>query len=188
MRSPVSSVLLTCMLFLGAAGASAIDFPTMKAGLWESTVTREGVAQKVGGTKMCMDTAVQKEMMEMGMGQMKTMCSKNDIRRDGNRVYGNVECKFGESMMKSSSVTTFTGDTSYHTEIKSSFTPPMQGVPSGNTTIDAKWTGACPAGMEVGDVMMSDGRKVNMRTMADGPKGGPAAAGAPMTAPPKKSP
>ena len=188
MRSPVSSVLLTCALFLGATGVSAIDFPTMKAGLWESTVTREGVAQKVGGTKMCMDTAVQKEMMEMGMGQMKAMCSKNDIRRDGNRVYGNVECKFGESMMKSSSVTTFTGDTSYHTEIKSSFTPPMQGVPSGNTTIDAKWIGACPAGMEVGDVMMSDGRKVNMRNMADGPKGGPAAAGAPMTAPPKKSP
>ena len=102
MRSTVSSFLLTCALFLGATGVSAIDFPTMKAGLWESTVTREGVAQKVGGTKMCMDTAVQKEMMEMGMGQMKAMCSKNDIRRDGNRVYGNVECKFGESMMKSS--------------------------------------------------------------------------------------
>jgi hypothetical protein len=174
MRFPVSAATLAGVLLLGATSASAIDFPPMKSGLWESSITRNGVPQKAGMTKMCMDAAVQKEMMDMGMGQMKNMCAKNDIRRDGNRVYGNVECKFGESMMKSSSVTTFTGDTAYHTEIKSTFDPPMQGAPSGNTTIDAKWTGACPAGMQVGDVMLPDGRTVNMRNMADGPKGGPA--------------
>jgi hypothetical protein len=67
--------------------------------------------------------------------------------------------------MKSSSVTTFTGDTAYRSEIKSSYDPPMQGMPSGNTVINAKWTGACPAGKQPGDVMLPDGRKVNMRTM-----------------------
>ncbi len=152
-------------LLLVAAGALAIDFPAMKSGLWESSVTREGAPQKAGATKMCMDPAVQKEMIEMGTGTMKSMCSKNDIRREGNRVYGTAECKFGESTMKSSSVTTFTGDTAYHSEIKSSYDPPMQGMPSGNTVINAKWTGACPAGMQPGDVMLPDGRKVNMRAM-----------------------
>ncbi len=34
--------------------------------------------------------------------------------------------------------------------------------------IDAKWTGACPAGMQAGDVVLPDGRKMNMRSMAAG--------------------
>lgn len=163
--SPVATLIGGAFL-LAAANASAIDFPTMKPGLWESSMSREGAQQKMSGTKMCMDAAVQKEMMDMGMGTMKTMCSKNDIRREGNRVYSNAECKFGESTMKSTSVTTFTGDTAYHTEVKSTYDPPMQGMPSGNTVIDAKWTGACPAGMRAGDVVLPNGTKVNMRTMA----------------------
>jgi hypothetical protein len=158
-------------LSLGAASALAIEFPTMKAGLWESSVGREGAPQAKGVTRMCMDAAVQKEMMDMGMGTMKTMCAKNDIRRDGNKVYGNAECKFGDATMKSSSVTTFTGDTAYHAEIKSSTEPPMQGMPSGNTVVDAKWTGPCPAGMQVGDVVLPNGQKVNMRAMSPGAPG-----------------
>jgi len=177
--SPVATLVFSALL-LPAASAYAIDFPTMKAGLWESTMSREGAQQKMSGTKMCMDAAVQKEMMEMGMGTMKSMCSKNDIRRDGNKVYGVAECKFGESTMKSSSVTTFTGDTAYHTEVKSSYDPPMQGMASGNTIIDAKWTGACPAGMQAGDVVMPNGTKINMRTMTGG------AVGAAPAAPAKK--
>jgi hypothetical protein len=153
-------------LLVAASAATAIDFPTMKSGLWESSVTREGTPPRPGVMKMCMDSAVQKEMMEMGMGTMKTMCSKNDIRRDGNRVYGNAVCKFGESMMKSSSVTTFSGDTAYHTEVKATYDPPMAGMPGGTTVINAKWSGPCPAGMQAGDVMMPDGRKINMRSAA----------------------
>jgi Protein of unknown function (DUF3617) len=166
MRISLSAALTGGVLLLAAATAPAIDLPTMKSGLWESSVAREGMPQKVGATKMCMDSAVQKEVMEMGMGTMKSMCSKNDIRRDGNKVFGTAECKFGESTMKSSSVTTFTGDTAYHTEVKSTYDPPMQGMPSGTTVIDAKWTGACPAGMQPGDVLLPDGRKVNMRAMS----------------------
>ena len=159
-------------LSLGAVSAYAIDFPTMKAGLWESSVAREGAPQKTGSTRMCMDAAVQKEMMDMGMGTMKSMCSKNDIRREGNKVYGSAECKFGDATMKSTSVTTFTGDTAYHAEIKSTTEPPMQGMPSGTAVVDAKWVGPCPTGMQVGDVVLPNGQKVNMRAMSKGAPGG----------------
>src|SRR4029453_17073917 len=115
--------------------------------------------QKMAATKMCMDAAVQKEMMDMGMGTMKSMCTKNDIRREGNKVYGSAECKFGDATMKSSSVTTFTGDTAYHTEVKSTYDPPMQGMPSASAVIDAKWTGACPAGMQAADVWRPAARR-----------------------------
>lgn len=179
MRFRYPAFTLAGALLLGAASAAAIDFPTMKAGLWESTIAREGMPQKISGTRMCMDAAVQKEMMDMGIGTMKTMCAKNDIRREGNKVYGSAECKFGDATMKSSSVTTFTGDTAYHTEVKSTYDPPMQGMPSANAVIDAKWTGACPAGMQAGDVVLPDGRKMNVRTMAAGGSIAPSAPSAP---------
>lgn len=166
MKLSVPVLTLGCAIALGATSALAIDFPTLKPGLWESNLTREGAGQKAPTMKMCMDASLQKEMMDSGMGTMKELCSKNDIRREGNKVFSNAECKFGDSTMKSTSVTTFTGETAYHTEVKATYDPPMAGRGAGTTVIDAKWTGPCPAGMQPGDVILPDGRKINMRTMA----------------------
>ena len=170
MRTAVPAPALGLAVALAATSAAAIDFPTLKAGLWESQVAREGAASKAPAMKMCMDASLQKEMMDAGMGQMKELCAKNDIRREGNKVYGNAECKLGESTMKTTSVTTFTGETAYHIDIKATYDPPMAGKSSGSTAIDAKWTGPCPAGMQTGDVLLPDGRKVNMRAAAKAPK------------------
>jgi hypothetical protein len=166
MKLSVPALMFGCAAALGATSALAIDFPTLKPGLWESNLTREGAGQKAPTMKMCMDASLQKEMMDAGMGTMKELCSKNDIRREGNKVISNAECKFGDSTMKSTSVTTFTGETAYHTDVKATYDPPMAGKGSNSTVIDAKWTGPCPAGMQPGDVILPDGRKINMRTMA----------------------
>lgn len=165
MKPSFTALVFGCVAAVAAPCALAIDFPTLKAGLWESNMTREGAGQKAPTMKMCMDASLQKEMMDAGMGTMKEMCSKNDIRREGNKVFANAECKFGDSTMKSASVTTFTGDTAYHTDVKATYVPPMAGKGSDSTVIDAKWTGPCPAGMQPGDVILPDGRKINMRTM-----------------------
>ena len=170
MKMPLDVAALGGALALAAASAAAVDFPTLKAGLWESQVAREGGPQKAAPMKMCTDASLQKEMMDAGMGQMKELCAKNEIRREGNRMYGSAECRFGESTMKSTSVTTFTGDTAYHIDIKATYDPPLAGKASGNTAIDAKWIGPCPAGMQAGDVLLPDGRKVNMRAPPPGPK------------------
>jgi hypothetical protein len=166
MKLSVPALVVACTVAFGAPGALAIDFPTLKPGMWESQLTRNGAGQKSPTMKMCMDASLQKEMMESGMGTMKELCTKNDIRREGNKVFSNAECKFGDSTMKSTSVTTFTADTAYHTEVKATYVPPMAGKGSDSTVIDAKWTGPCPAGMQPGDVILPDGRKINMRTMA----------------------
>ena len=136
MKLSVPVLMFGCAAALGATSALAIDFPSLKPGLWESNLTREGAGQKAPTMKMCMDASLQKEMMDAGMGTMKELCSKNDIRREGNKVISNAECKFGDSTMKSTSVTTFTGDTSYRTEVKARSDPPTAGGPSGTTIID----------------------------------------------------
>ena len=170
MRIPFDLAALASALALAAGSAAAIEFPALKAGLWESQVVREGAQAKAPAMKMCMDASLQKEMMDAGMGQMKELCAKNEIRREGNKVYGNAECKLGESTMKTTSVTTFHGETAYHIDVKATYDPPMAGKSAGNTAIDAKWIGPCPAGMQTGDALLPDGRKVNMRAAARAPK------------------
>jgi uncharacterized protein DUF3617 len=164
------SMLAALSLALLGTPALAVDMPKMKPGLWESRVMGEGAPPKMGATQICMDAALQKEMLDMSMGTMKSMCTKNDVRRDGNRMYVSAECKFGEAAMKSSSVTTFTGDIGYRTEVKTTYDPPLKGKAAATTVVEGKWIGSCPSGMAAGDITLADGRKMNMRALTGGAK------------------
>jgi len=37
------------------------------------------------------------------------------------------------------------------------------GKSSATTVVEAKWTGACPAGVKAGDMILPDGRTMNIR-------------------------
>ena len=150
-----------------AAHAAAQDMPKMKPGLWEtttSTAAPKGGQAQSSKSSMCINEAVQKEMMDFSKG-MGAQCSKNTTRRDGNKYIGEAECTFGGSAMKSQSVATFSGDTSYRVESRSTFSPPMSGMSESNTTQEAKYAGACPANMKPGDMNMG-GRMMNISDMA----------------------
>ena len=67
-----------------------------------------------------------------------------------------------ESKITSHGVMTWTGDTAYHMESKSHWDPPMMGKADNTTTQDGQWTGACPAGMKPGDMVMPGGMKMNI--------------------------
>ncbi len=150
-----------------AAHAAAQDMPKMKPGLWEtttSTAAPKGGQAQSSKSSMCINEAVQKEMMDFSKG-MGAQCSKNTTRRDGNKYIGEAECTFGGSAMKSQSVATFSGDTSYRVESRSTFSPPMSGMSESSTTQEAKFAGPCPANMKPGDMNMG-GRMMNISDMA----------------------
>jgi Protein of unknown function (DUF3617) len=144
-------------LLAGAASVSmAQSMPKVKAGMWENTVVSDaaGAKGKNEPTKstMCIDDTVMEQMMKMGQGMAQTMCSKNTSQISGNKMTGSVECKMGGSTINSTSVTTFNGDTSYRTESKSVYTPPLYGMKENLTVTEAKYMGACKAGMKPGDI------------------------------------
>lgn len=147
--------------------AVAQDMPKMKPGLWETTSSStgpKGAPAQTSKTSMCINDAVQKDMMEFSKS-MGAQCTKNTIRRDGNKYIGEAECNFGGSTMKSQSTTTFTGDTAYRVESRATFSPPMGGMSESSTTQEAKHAGACPAGMKPGDMTMPGGRTMNIIDM-----------------------
>lgn len=168
MRIPVKTAVgIACLAF--ACSALAQEYPKLKSGHWELSI-RTGKAQTQNAppqkSTMCIDDALQKEMMSMGAGMSREMCTKNEFKRDGARYVGSAECKIGESKVVSRSVMTLTGDTSYHTEINATYEPAFMGMKDSQTILDGKYTGACPAGMAAGDFVGPNGQKFNVRSVA----------------------
>ena len=162
MRLPI---LLTAALL--AAPAAAQDLPKMKTGLWEttsSTASQKGAPPHVSKSTMCINDAVQKEIMAFNQG-MGAQCSKLSTRRDGNKFIGEAECAFGNSVMKSQSVSTFVNDASYRVESRATFTPPMGGMSESSSSQEGKYVGPCPANMKPGDMTIA-GRTMNISDMA----------------------
>ncbi|MFO1306710.1 MAG: DUF3617 family protein [Burkholderiales bacterium] len=175
---------IACLTVAGAPAAQ--DYPKLKSGQWELTVTStRGTDTKANKSTMCVDDAIQRDMMAMGSGMSKEMCTRNEMKRDGNRYIGSAECKIGESRITSRSVMTVNGDSSYHTEISATYDPPFMGMKESSTVLDGKLTGPCRDGMVPGDFVGPNGQKFNIRSLAAANKGAgaPAPAPAPQAAP-----
>ncbi len=118
--------------------------------------------------KMCIDPGTDAEMYKLGMSATQGMCDKPEIHRSGGTMTIDTACKMGDSKVLTHAVTTFTGDTAYHTEANTKFDPPMNGLDQSAMKQDAKWTGPCPADMAAGDVVMANGMKMNIKQMLGG--------------------
>jgi hypothetical protein len=68
---------------------------------------------------------------------------------------------------------TIQGDSSYKTVINTTYDPPFMGMKDTTTTVEAKWAGPCRDGLQPGDVVMPDGRKMNMKNLPSRPAGPP---------------
>jgi hypothetical protein len=192
----VSTAFAVAALLAPAGAARAQDLPTMKPGQWEMT----SASTKAGGganppvkTTMCTDAAMQRELIAMGAGMSRDMCTKNEFKRDGSKIVTTAECKIGDSKIVSRAVMTLTGDTGYRTEISATYDPPFMGMKDSKSTIEGKYVGPCRDGLVPGDFIMPGGQKVNMKAMLDrkaampppmpgAPKSAPAAPKAPAPA------
>ena len=189
MHPHLTRALVLAALACAAASASAQDYPKLKAGQWEMTITSPNRPQGSPPAKstMCTDEAVQREMMTAGQGMSREMCTRNEFKRDGARFVGSSECKIGDSKIVSRSVMTLTGDTAYHTEISASYDPPFMGMKDSKTTLDGKYVGPCTNGLVPGDFIGPNGQKFNVKGMAAAsrPSGMPPSSSA---RPPAKAP
>jgi Protein of unknown function (DUF3617) len=148
--------------------ANAQNFPKMKAGLWEVKTSEAGKPGGAPATVMCLDDTVQADMMKIGQGMMQSMCSKNEIKVSGSQVTGEAVCKLGTTTIRSSSVTTFNGDSSYRTESTATYEPPLFGTKDSKSVSEAKHIGACKPGMKPGDMVVG-GQTINIKDTLGGP-------------------
>ena len=160
-------VAIGIALLAVASTAPAQEFPKLKPGLWEVNMTT-GKREAPRLTTMCLDDSVQREMYTMSTGMMAGMCSKHEIKVAGNKVTTIANCDLGIAKMQSQAVMTLSGNTSYHTEARATFDPPLNGAKESTSIIDGKHVGACKPGQQPGDMTLPGGQTVNVRQLMGG--------------------
>lgn len=166
--------LFTGLTFSAAAllagPAAALDVPPRKAGLWEMKMIVEGRNTPAHVSHHCVDAETDKLMSSFGNASTKDMCSKMDTQKVGNTYVVDSVCKMGPSTNTSHSVISGDFNAAYTVKISSvsSGGPNLPGVrPDGKTemTVEARLTGACKPDQKPGDIIMSNGVKMNVRDL-----------------------
>jgi hypothetical protein len=166
MPRTVRTSFLALVALLGCSAAGAADYPQLKPGQWEMTTTTDRPGAQPHSSTICFDAALQKEMIDMGNGMRKELCSKSNIRQIGAQFVTDTECKFGNSVVKSHAVMTMKGDSAYRTEADTSYDPPLvNNVRQAKTVVEAKYVGACKDGLVPGDIVTGAGQKINIRQL-----------------------
>jgi len=170
------AISATSLIF--AAPAFALDMPARKAGLWEIKMVFEGRNLPAQVMRQCVDQATDKLMNANFGGSAQEACSKQDVQNSGGAITVDSVCKFGSATTTSHAVVTGSFDSAYTMKVtsKSEDGPSLPGTVSGaetHMTIEAKHLGSCEAGQKPGDVMMSNGMKMNvldLQKMGGAPK------------------
>ena len=153
MNYPVLSGICLCALLGGVAYAA--DVPDIKAGLW-STATKTSDAKNPAVTvSMCSSTALLQTLVDQRLKGPNHPCKQLSVTHSGTTITEQAECKFDDTVIKSTSVTVVTGNTAVHTEIRR----------EGDSAVivsDSKYIGDCPAGMKLGDYVADNGDKANI--------------------------
>ena len=143
---PRLPALLSLLLLFVPLAAPAQDFPKLKPGLWEMSNTIVEPERPGDEEQRLPRRVVQRDIIAMSTGMMQGMCSKHDLKVSANKVTGDVICKMGGSTMKSRSVMTVNGDTSYRTEAHTTFDPPLNGMSKSDNVIEGRYVSACKPG------------------------------------------
>ena len=144
-----------CLCAVLGGVAFGADVPDIKAGLW-STTTSTGDAQVPAVTvSMCSSTALLQTLVDQRLKGPNHPCKQISVAHIGSTIKEQAECKFDDTVTKSTSITVVTGNTAVHTEIHQ----------EGNSAVivsESKYVGACPAGMKLGDYVADNGVKANI--------------------------
>lgn len=153
---------LLAALSLAPFLALADDMPPIRPGLWEVRLGDDG---RAGGTiRQCIDGPTFREVLQAGQRMMGSACSPLMLGRSGHGYTASVRCVIGPSTMDSQSELTGDFQTSYQSITHTRFTPPLMGQGTSQVVSNGRFVGPCGPDLKPGDMMMADGRKMNVLT------------------------
>jgi Protein of unknown function (DUF3617) len=163
------SVIFAAVL-LATNAAQAADVPPRKPGLWDMKMVFEGRNTPPHLSQHCIDAETDELMSAFGNASTKDMCSKMDTQKVGGTYVVDSVCRMGPSTNTTHSVITGDFNSAYTVKLLSvtSGGPHLPGArPDGKTemTMEARWIGACKADQKPGDIIMSNGVKMNVRDL-----------------------
>ena len=148
------------LVLICTAPAPAAELPSRKPGLWQvktSIGSSNGAARVI---QQCID-ATTDQMMQSSAGPFApAVCPGRDVQQSENSITIDSTCAIGGKPATAHAVVTGSFDSAYTMTVTS------QGpdIPDGKMimTIAAKWLGPCAADQKPGDMIMSNGMKINV--------------------------
>jgi hypothetical protein len=166
MTRPFLLVSLGCCLLapVPATAAGADELPIRKAGLWEIKMVRTGSPIPATTMQHCTDATTDKTMNGIGSPMTQGMCSKQELRKTATGYASDSVCNVAGRSIASHSDVVGDFNSAYTVTTVSRTHTEGSAAASRETTsrIEAKWIGACKPDQKPGDVMMPDGRKLNL--------------------------
>jgi len=131
--------------------AHALELPLHKAGLWQNDIEADG--QHVSN-QQCFDDASQTKLVALSHAH----CSAHQVTHNADGSWTSTgTCEFQKGTIVTSS-STISGDFNSKLTVMTDTTAPS----ASHAAVTSTWLGVCKAGMTGGDVVMSDGSKINM--------------------------
>ncbi len=149
-----------------ATVATAADLPRRKSGLWEMKTQMEGMPSG-GPIQMCVDQNTDNLIQDEARSKKPDCPVMQVSTAAGGKVILHSVCRIEKTTATTDAVISGDFNTSYKSDMKVSYNPPMHGMSDMKMTQEARWLGPCKAGQKPGDVMMQGmpGGKMNMQEM-----------------------
>jgi hypothetical protein len=151
------------LMVLAAWPAAAADMPARKPGLWEIKMNFENRNAPAQSIQQCIDAATDQIMQSSASNIGSQNCSKRDVVKSGDTMTIDSVCTVAGKNATSHAVVTGSFDSAYTMTVSSK----SDVGPGFSMTIAAKWLGPCQADQKPGDMIMSNGMKMNLRDMAN---------------------
>jgi hypothetical protein len=145
-------ILIVCGAFSLATSGLTDDLPKRKSGLWEMKVHMAGMPD-FGPMQQCIDSKTDDILRQESAAQQEVRCSEMKVKHIGNKVTIHAVCTSETGTATNDAVFEGSFDSAYKGTIKSSLTPPMNGMSEFNVSIEAKWLGPCQPGQKPGDII-----------------------------------
>ena len=153
-----SIIVLICVV-----PALAAELPSRKPGLWQvkTSIGSGNAATRL--VQQCID-ATTDQMMQSSAGPFApAACRQRDVHRSENSIVIDSTCAVGGKPATAHTVVTGNLDSAYTMTVTSQ----RSDIPDSKMimTMDAKWLGPCAADQKPGDLIMSNGMKINVPEM-----------------------
>jgi len=138
----------------------AAELPSRKPGLWQVTTSIENSGAPVRVIQQCIDASTD-QMLQSNAGPFApAACPGREVRSTGDSLTIDSTCMVAGKTATAHAVATGSFDSAYTMTVTSQ----SEEIPGGKMvmTMEAKWLGACAADQKPGDIVMSNGMKINV--------------------------
>jgi len=144
----------------GAAPAQAAELPSRKPGLWEVKMSIDGRNAPPQTVQQCIDASTDPMMQSSAGPYSPAICPTRDVQTSGDSITIDSSCTFGGKPATAHAVMTGSLDSTYSMTV----TAQNEDLPGGKMTmtIQAQRLGPCAADQKPGDMIFSNGMKINI--------------------------